>query len=209
MADDLFHPDNAHTANTLPSGVQPVALIHPREGYTKPVELLSWEAPNRIYDPKSASWFLGVFVIALVLVILFALMREILLILLVAAGLFVLYALKRTEPPIIEHRLLNVGVEIGGRLYPWKDLHSFWLSAPSGIATLRLDTKLHFPHMLELFTPEDLSQEDLEKILLKYLPLQQKPHSEMSGFADTAILTVANALPFRDRILGWWEKRLG
>lgn len=176
-----------------------------------PVELLVWEAPNRQFDPKTPQWFLGLFAIGLVSIILFAILREVWLILLSAAIVFVYYALHRVEPSEIEHRILSTGVEVGGRLYSWEDLESFWILNQKDPATLRLETKLFFPHVLELLLPEETPDEDIEELkelLKKYLPQVEKPHSEAGHMADQAILSASGVVPYRQKLTNWLERKL-
>jgi hypothetical protein len=172
------------------------------------VELLSWVAPTRVYDRKPATWFLGLFAAGLVAIVVLAFLKEIWFILLVAATIFVYYAMARVQPTEIEHRILTTGVETGGRLYPWKDLTGFSLVNNRGVGTIIIATKLYFPHALELLLT-DISYFDVEKALLKYLPQKEQVSSNSGSMADQALVSVANALPGRDRLLSWLQKKIG
>jgi len=178
----------------------------------KPVELLVWDAPNRKFDPKSPQWFLGLFALGLFGVLIFAIFREILLVLLVVSGVFVAYALAKVEPDDIEHRVFNTGIQIGDKFYSWdEDLKSFWIQRSKGQSELQLETKLFFPHTLELLLPEETPEEDLDELqelLIAYLPEKERDASEMGSFADNAILSISDKLPFRQKMLGWIEKRI-
>lgn len=177
----------------------------------KTVELLVWDAPSRQFDPKSPQWFLGLMGIGIVCIVIFAVLRDIWLILLTGSIIFVYYALARVEPTDIEHRVLNTGIEISGRLYSWEDLKSFSLGRNGSVDILKLETKMVFPHALELLLPEETDIEELselKELLIHYLPYEEKPHSEIGGMADHAILSFAGKLPFREKMLGWVEKRL-
>ena len=174
-------------------------------------ELLVWDAPNRIFDPKSAQWFLSLFAIGLVLIIGFAIIREFWLILLTAAIVFVYYALHRVEPAEIEHRILTTGVEVGGRMYAWEDLKSFWINDSIDPAILRIETKLLLPHVLDLVLPEETPEQDLKELkqlLIGYIPAIEKPHTEAGSLADQAIMTVYSIIPFKGRMTNWLESRL-
>lgn len=174
-------------------------------------ELLVWDAPNRIFDPKSAQWFLSLFAISLLLIIAFALIREVWLILLTASIVFVYYALHRVEPAEIEHRILSVGVEVGGRMYAWEDLKSFWIIDETNPAILRVETKLFLPHVLELILPEETPSEDLaelKQLISGFIPAIAKPHAEVGNMADQTIMTVYRVIPFRGKLAGWLENRL-
>ncbi len=174
-------------------------------------ELLVWDAPGRVFDPKSASWFLSLFALGLVLIVGFALIREIWLILLTASIIFVYYALHRVQPADIEHRILSIGVEVSGRLYAWEDLKSFWIINNSNPAILRIETKLFLPHVLELVLPEDTPEadlNDLKQLLIGFIPAIEKPHSEAGSAADQAIMAAYRVIPFRGRMTNWLESHL-
>src|SRR5690606_34956283 len=106
MSDELPVPNLVQSEDQLTSiqvEKQKVAKNNPTE------ELLVWDSPSRMFDPKSAQWFLSLFAIALVFIAIFAIIREFWLILLTAAIVFVYYALHRVEPREIEHRVLTTG----------------------------------------------------------------------------------------------------
>lgn len=176
------------------------------------VEYLCWSSPSRVHDPKSARWFLGVFFIGLIAIITLAILREIWLALFVAASVFVMYALARVEPLELDHRILSTGIETGERLFEWKDLNSYWLFEAKGVAVLRLDTKLYLPHIVELLLPEQTPDDDIEELdelLMEYLPKMEHPHSEVGNMADAAILSVADKVPGGGRLSRWIGSNLG
>src|SRR5690606_19278364 len=97
-------------------------------------------------------------------------------------------------------------------MFEWKDLNSFWLYEHKGAVILRLDTKLYLPHILELLLPEETPADDveeLEELLAEFLPMMEKPHSEVGNMADEAILKVANRLPGQGRMIQWLGRNLG
>ncbi len=178
----------------------------------KIVEFLSWSSPSRLYDAKSPQWFLGIFFLGLILMIGLAIVQEIWLALFVAAAVFVFYALARVQPAEVDHSILSKGIETAGRLYEWKDLKSFWIYKHKGATILRLDTRLYFPHVLELLLPHETPADDIEELedlISEYIPLQEKPISEAGDMADTAILSIANKLPGQGKMLSWLAKNLG
>jgi hypothetical protein len=181
--------------------------VQPATGFGRPVELASWTSPSRMYDPKSPSWFLGLFAIGLIAIVILAILKEFWLILVVAASIFVYYALAKVEPDVVEHRILTTGIETGGRLYDWVDMLSFWISHNNGVQLLRVDTKLFFPHSLELLLPQDAETEELADLLIQYLPEVEKSPSQAGSVADQAIMSVFQVMPFRDKMLSWWQKR--
>lgn len=208
MSDELPVPNLVQSEDQLTTSQadkQKVAKNNPAE------ELLVWDSPSRMFDPKSAQWFLSLFAIALVFITIFAIIREFWLILLTASIVFVYYALHRVEPLEIEHRVLTTGVEVGGRMYAWEDLKSFWISEKTDPAMLRIETKLFIPHVLELILPEETPAEDLaelKKLMSEYIPAIEKAHSDAGNMADDVIMSSYRLIPFRGKMVHWLSGRL-
>lgn len=174
---------------------------------SKPAELLSWTSESRLYDPKSPQWFLGLFAIGLLGVIVLAIFQEVILILLIAAAIFVYYALARVRPAEVEHAIFTTGIKSAGRMYGWKELRSFWMYGHAGATILRLDTKMYFPHTVELLLPIG-SEEQIKETVARFLPLQEKAVSEVGAMADHALISVANKIPYRDKLAGWVDSHI-
>lgn len=173
----------------------------------KAVEIMSWVSENRVFDPKSPQWFLGLFAIGIVSVIALAVIREVMLILLVAAAIFVYYALARVQPIEVEHTIYNTGIKTGGRMYAWKELTSFWFYQKLGVNILRIDTKFHFPNTVEILV-HDEQEEEIKSILQRYLPMAEKPPSEIPVMADNAFISVAQKIPYQKKIVNWVEHHI-
>ena len=197
-------------ADAVKAAQTPTAEAKRYQVTPKPVELLSWTSDSRVYDPKSPQWFLGLFALGVVGVIAFAILQEVTLILVLVAVIFVYYALARVEPVEVQHSILTTGITSGGRMYLWSELRSFWIyeHQRGDTSIVRVDTKLHFPHTLELLL-SDVEAEEVEDILLRYLPQQEKATSESGAMADQALLSVASKLPYHDKLLVWVENHTG
>jgi hypothetical protein len=184
--------------------------IAANSGYApvQPVELLSWSSDSRVFSQKSPQWFLGLFAVALVGVILLAVIQEFMLILVVVALVFVYYALARVEPAEVEHSIYNSGVKTAGRMYTWKELRSFWIYSKIGQTILRLDTKMHFAHTVEILLA-DTPRQEVEKLLQQHLPEQEKAVSETGALADNTFISIANRMPYKDKLLNFVETNTG
>jgi hypothetical protein len=95
-------------------------------------------------------------------------------------------------------------------MFLWKELRSFWIYRQKDPAILRVDTTLHFPHTLEILLEEmsDGEIEGVEKVLLRYLSEQEKPVAEAEDMADHALESIANKIPYSEKIMGWMEKKI-
>lgn len=174
----------------------------------RPIELLAWSSATRVYDPKTPQWYLGLFAIGVIGVVAFAIIQEPMLILLTAALVFVYYAMARVEPQEADHIILSTGIKSAGRMYLWSELKSFWVYQERGANIVRIDTKMHFPHALELLLAE-VEPKAAEDALVKFLPEVEKAPSEAGAMADHALVSVANKIPFRRQMLHWIENATG
>lgn len=73
---------------------------------------------------------------------------------------------------------------------------------------LRVDTKKHFPHTLEILL-SDIPAEQIDQVLGKHLPSLEQPASEAGLMADNALVSVANKIPFRGKLIKWVENSTG
>lgn len=182
----------------------PASQLSPQP--VKEVELLSWSSDSRVFDPKNTQWFLGLFALAFIFVIIFAIMQEFMLILVTVGLVFVLYALARVAPMKVQHTIYNTGVKSASRMYLWKELNSFWIYDHKGVTLLRLDTKHHFMRTIEIIL-EDISQDEVGNTMVQYLPSLEKPAPEAEAMADHAFMSVASKVPFSGKIMSWMEKQ--
>ena len=94
-----------------------------------PLETLyEWEAPERVFTPRSRKWYVGVAAIAMVFIVYSALTVNFILIFLVIALVLVVYALNSIPPQKAEFKITNKGIQAFNNLYIWKNLDSFWVT---------------------------------------------------------------------------------
>ncbi len=89
--------------------------------------LLEWQAPEFIPAPRGRRWFLGAGVITLSLVA-YAILTgsaTMAILFLVLAGV---YTLTHSQPPrILTMRIREMGVDVGGKFYPYNTIKGFWI----------------------------------------------------------------------------------
>jgi hypothetical protein len=93
-------------------------------------------------------------------------------------------------------------------MYSWKELRSFWISEARGVEILRLDTTLHFVHTVEILLT-DVDSAQIRDLLQKHIPMLERASPEAGAMADHALVSVANKIPFRDKLLDWVESSTG
>jgi hypothetical protein len=100
-----------------------------------------WEAPERIYTPKSRRWFAYVGIIALVLIALSALTNNFILIFAIIALVVVLYTVYSVPPHKIKHQITNKGLYSMHTLFLWKNILTFWVTERDGEKLLHFEYK--------------------------------------------------------------------
>ncbi len=81
----------------------------------------------------------------------------------------VIYLLRRTQPRTFWHRIMETGVEVGGKVYPYNKLKSFWIVLGQEARVVNLLPNRKFGLLLTL----QIGDADVEKIretLGKFLP---------------------------------------
>jgi len=123
--------------------------------------LLSWQAPEFIYHPKSFNWhiFAASFIVILVGASLY--LKE-----WIAATVFIIlgfliFRYAEVKPRTIEIGLTNVGIKVGNVFYPYNKLKSFWLVYEPPIKTLNLETTRRFSPIIAI------QLEDTDPFLVK------------------------------------------
>jgi len=119
--------------------------------------------------------------LALALVVFSILLKNYLLIIIVALAGFIIYSSKNKKPELINFRLDNDGLHIENKFYPYDGFASFWIfPAPAANWRLERELALRFkkrliPILIVPFHNGDESQ--IRKILEKYLPESEEQES--------------------------------
>lgn len=147
--------------------------VRPEKPYEKPETLIEWEGPVRVFNARDLSWFAGLFLLALILVVGLAFLKQFTLMLVVIAFTFVFYSLNRVEPRKIHYQIRTTGIKIGTREYSYDHLKWFWGQREGDEVILRVSTYLNLPHLLLLVVPREKYPE-VERTLLRYLPYHEE-----------------------------------
>lgn len=169
-------------------------VVQPEKPYERPETLVQWQAPARVFRGRSRNWFVGLFLLALILVIGLALLKQLTLMLAVIALAFALYALNRVEPKEIRYAIRTTGIKIGPREYYYHDLKWFWLVEEENRSVLHVSTYLSLPHLLVMVVPEE-KKDEIEKALLKYLPYHEEKQRDYVGWVENTVDFLAKLSP--------------
>ncbi len=129
-----------------------------------------WETLEYEHYEKSPRWFSTVGIGGAVLILLAILMKNFLLAILILLATFALILHGYKRPDRIVVTVSRHGIKVRHLLYPFNNLHSFWIhdDLPAKKMTLR-SGKAFMPH-LHLPLADDLDHEALRVFLLEHLP---------------------------------------
>lgn len=138
--------------------------------------------------PKTTEWFWALGILALALIVFSILLKNYLLIIILALAIFIIYSGKNKKPELINFRLDNDGLYIERKFYPYDSFESFWIfpargGSPEGGENttdkereLALRSKRHLaPLLIMPFYSDDEPQ--IRKIITKYLTESKEQES--------------------------------
>jgi hypothetical protein len=100
-----------------------------------------WEAPERVFTPKSKRWFAIVGIFALCLIAVSALTNNFILIFAIIALVLVLYTLYTIPPHKTKHQITNKGLYTMNSLFLWKNILTFWVTQRDGEKLIHMEYK--------------------------------------------------------------------
>jgi len=135
--------------------------------------LYSWDAKEYVQHERSISWYWWAAAIALVVIVYAIAIRQWTLIAVVLVVGVVIYLMGRTEPRTFTHELLDTGIKIGGRLYPYTTLQSFWLVIEGRVRELKVLQSGKLKPLLSLQL-DNAEVEQVRGVLSKFLPEEEE-----------------------------------
>ena len=136
------------------------ALLAQRE----PIKsVYTWEAPERVFEPKERSWYVTVATISMVVIIFAALTNNIGLIFAVITLVMVTYALNTIPPKNARHEIMNKGLHVFSLFFPWKNVNAFWVTKRNKALLMNFevrekDTEPNFHRLILLNGTGDLKK---------------------------------------------------
>jgi len=160
---------------------------------------VNWRIEEPGLTPKTTEWFWAFGILAFALIVFSVLLKNYLLIIILALAIFVMYSSKNKKPELINFRLNNNGLYIEHQFYPYDSFESYWIfpdengSSPNKPASaldretcaggktrelaLRHKQRLS-PLLIISFYGGD--EPKIKKIINKYLPEKEEQESLMN-----------------------------
>lgn len=145
-----------------------------RQAALEAKSIISWKSPVRVFKARSNKYFTKVGVYALLFILLAIAFSEFVLVGVIIALVFMVYVLATSIPEKIEHRINNMGIVSGGRVFLWEDLDSFWFDKRGDERLLIVQTYLRFPSRLIILL-SDVSDRTILEIMEKHLHYHHRP----------------------------------
>lgn len=136
--------------------------------------LLEWIAPSRPFKPRTREFYRTIGAIVLLIAVILLFIREILLIGVVVATLFMFYVLSSVPPEKMKHKITTLGIETGTYFHRWETLYEFWFDEKYGERMVVVRTLMGFPtHLIILLG--DVSSDKVHRLLSDKLPFRERP----------------------------------
>ncbi len=140
----------------------------------KTEDKITWRIEEPDLTPKTTEWFWAFGILALSFIVFSILLKNYLLIIILALAIFIIYSSKNKKPELINFRLDNDGLYIEDKFYPYDSFESFWIFPAQKESALRHKRDL-MPLLIAPFYNNDAPE--IRRILNKYLPESEEQES--------------------------------
>lgn len=145
--------------------------------------LLSWKIPEFVRHERGIGWYILAFLIGAGLLLYAIFTANFLFAVIVLMAVLILALGSRQQPKILPFEILETGIVVGQRYFPYKNFSHFWIIyEPPEVKNLYFD----FISVLKptLSVPlENQNPNEVRKILLQYLKEDtEKEHESFSDF---------------------------
>lgn len=134
---------------------------------------IQWQAPEYVQDPRSPRWFIGFWIVAIVLMAAaFFLLRSWSFALLVPAMAAALMIYSHRPPRTLSYVLSNKGIYINEKLHPMAEFKAFGITNDESVPSLVLIPVKRFRPALTTHFPAEIG-EPLVDMLGRMIPMQE------------------------------------
>jgi hypothetical protein len=170
-----FHKNEVHIDHHEGRVISKEELDAKRQAAVDAKTIVWWKSPVHIFRDHSKKYFTKVSLYALVAILAAIAFGEFALVGVIIAIVFVVFVLANSAPEIIEHRVNNMGIISGGKVFLWEDLDSFWFDKRGDERLLVVQTQLRFPGRLIILLTPAISERTLLDLMEKHLHFHTGP----------------------------------
>jgi len=136
---------------------------------TKNYNIISWQAPEFIFNEKSVDWFWAVAIITISLIVVSVFIKNFLFGILVGISGFSVLIYGAKKPSIVNFSISQQGIQTGNKLYLFENLKYFWVDHNSPY-TKKLIIESDKLFMTRLSIPlENIDPEIIREVLLQFI----------------------------------------
>ena len=125
--------------------------------------------------PKTAEWFWALGIFGFALIVFAVLLKNYLLIVIVALAAFIIYSNKNKQPDIVNFRLNDDGLYIEEKFYSFDGFESFWIFPGENPEFVLRRKERFIPLLAAPFYESDEPQ--IRRILAEHLPENEEKES--------------------------------
>ncbi len=131
--------------------------------------LAEWKVPEYIKYDKSIVWYVGAIALGLILLVHAIITSNFLFVIIILLVSSIVFIHERRHPDMIDFLILEGGIVMGDKFYPYKNIESFWIIyEPPHIKLLYLGLTKSLRKELPIHL-ENQNPVKIRKILLDYL----------------------------------------
>lgn len=134
------------------------------------MDLLVWRAPERVQKERSKEFFSTVVVLALLVGLIMFFIEGLMPVLVIWAIVFAVWAVSKTPPLEVEHKLTTWGIRSANTLYRYSGMRQAWLEDKDGQRLLRV-ALARFPWQLNLIILPEQEKEIKRTLSAMQVPL--------------------------------------
>ena len=153
--------------------------------------LLEWESLSRPFQPRSREFYKTAGALILLVCLILVFVGEFLLIGVILATFFFIYAVSVVPPEKIKNKITPLGIETGEHFHKWEEMQEFWFEEKLGAKMLVVKMILGFPSHLQVLLGT-ISEEAIKKNLSDKIPFRENPEKT---FLDDASSWLSQKIP--------------
>jgi hypothetical protein len=164
--------------------------------------LLSWTAPERLWQPKDRQWYLISAICILLPVFIAVRMGAWIMIIALIAFTMLWFIQGYLQPWDVEHKVTTKGIFTHNTLYAWDQIGQFWLARKQGQLLLHIDFPKESNRVrLTLLVPNELEQTLFNELIdhVKYADEAAAGHNFISRPVYGQYLPISNFIADLDQ----------
>ncbi|NCP47350.1 hypothetical protein AUJ42_02015 [Candidatus Collierbacteria bacterium CG1_02_44_10] len=151
--------------------------------------LLEFEAYDRPHKVWSKEFYSSVIVIAFLVSIIFYFIEGVMLVVVIWALVFMLWAMAKSKPSMITSTLTSWGLKSFDKTYRYEEMTSFWFETKWSTRLLRINLVAVPWHLVVVIDPK--IEEELKNLMLERVIFQEPPVT----WVDRALKWVGEKMP--------------